>query len=156
MTTVAGFGSHLEEMISLVAALVESARRQKDALVAGDLAGIDSTRLEQEELMVRLEKAQSCGRTALTTLKKSLGLGEEETMAGVVTLCPELAGPWRDLLTNLGRLREITVTNRVLAARAVAFYRKVTGILQPDRRADTYAGSGRLRQQSVPVISRVV
>jgi len=155
MTTVDGFGQRLREVTAIVAALVESACKQKEALVSGDLDGIESSRLAQEELMARLDTAQSRCRAALVTLKRSLGLPEEETMAGVVTVRPELSGPWRDLLGRLGQLREITVTNRLLATRAVAFYRKVNGIIQPERQ-DTYADSGRLRPRAVPVISRVV
>ena len=155
MTAVGEFGRRLREVTAIVAVLVETARRQGAALVSGDLAGIESSRLVQEELMARLDTAQSSCRAALVALKRSLGLPEEETMAGVITTRPELAGPWRNLLDNLGQLREITVTNRLLATRAVSFYRKVTGIIQPERQ-DTYAGSGRLRQTGASVISRVV
>lgn len=159
MTAIDDFGQSLRGLAELVGRLVESARAQKSALLASDLPGIEASRLAQEELLGDLDRAQASCRATLAKLKKSLNLPEGETMAGITTGRPEmadLAGLWRETLRNLGRLREISLTNRLLATRAVAFYRKVTAIVQPDRQAGTYADSGRLREAHAPVISRVI
>ncbi|MDA8333849.1 MAG: flagellar protein FlgN [Peptococcaceae bacterium] len=159
MKAMEDFRQSLSGLADVMRRLVESAREQKDALLANDLPGIEASCSAQEELLTELSRIQAACSLTLAEWKKSLNLPEEETLAGLTCDRPEAAvirGLWQEILKNMGSLREATATNRVLATRAVAFYRKVTGIIQPERQAGTYAGTGRLREARIPVISRVV
>jgi len=146
------FRQCLSEFARVVDRLLECARRQKEAFLANDLAAIEATRREQEELLAGLERLRAPLAASWAALEIPAGGNPEAFLAGR----PEWSGLWRELTAGLAQLREATRTNRLLAARAAAFYRRLGALLRPDRQAGTYAASGRLREAHAPVISRVV
>lgn len=154
MKAAEDFAQALRRLLEMVGRLEGSAHRLKEAFLIDDIQGINRARLDQEKLLAELERVPF--RASFEELRKSLPVSPGGGMDDYLADRPELAGLWRDLEAGFARLREITITNRVLATRAVTFCRKVIGILQPDRRAGTYADSGRLRETHTPVISRVV
>jgi len=158
MGLVTNFRHALQGMNGVLDRLIESYREQKNAFMTNDVLRIEQARLQQEQLLVELERAQAEYRRSARALAEGMRLdaGNPADLVGVRPDLADLARLWDRLLAGFAELKEITLTNRLLATRAVAFYRKVTSILQPDRQAKTYSYAGRLAEPAPPVISRVV